>query len=203
MHVRKCAITAHPPGLATYRRKIFFKISVIIAADHVGAAHAGRALRRTREDGGHRLTAAYFLASRLGASRAGILSAWVGTLLVMVTTALFRSRLASWPVFILRNTRPRTRSRRHRNRGQQPRRRAIDYLRLDGRGHLRLPVHLRPERARCRGHVVAPRLADRDRGDSRGVLAVPGRSGRRPSAWARPAGNSRRITCCHIPPAAS
>ena len=83
-------ITAHPPGLAT--RKLQDRSFVVwgVLATIIGIGTLVALVLDLAADGGHRLTGEFFLSfPSANPSEAGILSAWVGSLLVIVTTALF------------------------------------------------------------------------------------------------------------------
>jgi phosphate transport system permease protein len=81
-------ITAHPPGLATRR---FMDASFIIwgvAATIVGLGTLIALVIGLWGDGGHRLTLDFFFSfPSSNPAEAGILSSWVGSILVIVTTA--------------------------------------------------------------------------------------------------------------------
>src|SRR5690606_36005006 len=82
-------ITAHPPGLA--RRKFWDKSFVIwgIVATIIGLGTLVTLVSDLLADGGHRLTPAFFFSfPSSDPAEAGILSAWVGSLLVIATPAL-------------------------------------------------------------------------------------------------------------------
>ncbi|HEX8900833.1 phosphate ABC transporter permease PstA [Vitreimonas sp.] len=86
---RPSDITAHPPGLA--RRKFWDKSFVIwgIVATIIGLGTLVTLVSDLLADGGHRLTPAFFFSfPSSDPAEAGILSAWVGSLLVIATTAL-------------------------------------------------------------------------------------------------------------------
>ena len=83
-------ITAHPPGLATRKFKDRAFIIWGVVATIIGLGTLVALVSELLHDGGHRLTAAFFLSfPSSDPAAAGILSAWVGSLLVIVTTALF------------------------------------------------------------------------------------------------------------------
>ncbi len=83
-------ITAHPPGLATRRFKDNFFIVWGILATIIGLGTLVALVGELVNDGGHRLTAAFFTSfPSSNPAEAGILSAWVGSILVIVATALF------------------------------------------------------------------------------------------------------------------
>jgi phosphate transport system permease protein len=86
---RASDITAQPPGLAN--RKFKDKSFVIwgIVATIIGLGTLVALVTDLFLDGGHRLTPAFFLSfPSADPAAAGILSAWVGSLLVILTTAL-------------------------------------------------------------------------------------------------------------------
>ncbi|MBL8538113.1 MAG: phosphate ABC transporter permease PstA [Hyphomonadaceae bacterium] len=83
-------ITAHPPGLKG--RKLFDSSFIIwgIAATVLALGTLIALVFDLWSDGGHRLTPHFFNSfPSASADDAGILSAWVGSILVIVTTALF------------------------------------------------------------------------------------------------------------------
>jgi phosphate transport system permease protein len=83
-------ITAHPPGLGTRRFKDGAFIIWGIVATVIGLGTLVALVSELIHDGGHRLSAAFFLSfPSSDPALAGILSAWVGSLLVIITTALF------------------------------------------------------------------------------------------------------------------
>jgi phosphate transport system permease protein len=81
-------ITAHPPGLA--RRRFFDSSFVIwgVIATVIGLGTLVALVWELVVDGGHRLTPAFFSSfPSSDPAQAGILSAWVGSILVIITTA--------------------------------------------------------------------------------------------------------------------
>jgi phosphate transport system permease protein len=83
-------ITAHPPGLAARRLKDRTFVIWGILATVIGLGTLVTLVWDLFADGGHRLTPAFFLSfPSADPAEAGILSAWVGSFLVIVTTALF------------------------------------------------------------------------------------------------------------------
>jgi len=92
------------------------------------------------------------------AERAGILSAAVGTSLIMVVTALVALPSVSRPPSTSRSTRRRTGSRDHRDQRDQPRRRALDRVRPAGARVVRVPVQPGPEHPRGGPHAGAADL---------------------------------------------
>lgn len=81
-------ITAHPRGLALRRFKDSSFIIWGVVATFIGLGTLAALVGDLVHDGGHRLSAQFFL--RFPSSdpaEAGILSAWVGSILVIVTTA--------------------------------------------------------------------------------------------------------------------
>ena len=83
-------ITAHPPGLAARKFKDSAFIIWGIVATVIGLGTLVALVSELMHDGGHRLTAAFFLSfPSSNPAEAGILSAWVGSLLVIITTASF------------------------------------------------------------------------------------------------------------------
>ena len=83
-------ITAHPPGLGFRRFKDSAFVIWGIVATIVGLGTLVALVSELASDGGHRLTAAFFWNfPSSDPAIAGILSAWVGSLLVILTTAVF------------------------------------------------------------------------------------------------------------------
>jgi phosphate transport system permease protein len=83
-------ISAHPQGLATRKFKDRFFIVWGIIATIIGLGTLVTLVLELAGDGGHRVTADFFLSfPSSDPAEAGILSAWVGSLLVIITTALF------------------------------------------------------------------------------------------------------------------
>jgi phosphate transport system permease protein len=83
-------ITAHPPGLGARKFKDSAFIIWGVVATIIGLGTLVALVSELLHDGGHRLTAAFFLSfPSSDPAAAGILSAWVGSLLVIITTALF------------------------------------------------------------------------------------------------------------------
>jgi len=83
-------ITAHPPGLAARKFKDSAFIIWGIVATIIGLGTLVTLVTDLFTDGGHRLTMAFFSSFPSSEpAQAGILSAWVGSLLVIFTTALF------------------------------------------------------------------------------------------------------------------
>ena len=83
-------IAAHPAGLEVRKFKDRAFIIWGIVATVIGLGTLVALVSELLHDGGHRLTAAFFLSfPSSDPALAGILSAWVGSLLVIVTTALF------------------------------------------------------------------------------------------------------------------
>lgn len=83
-------ITAHPPGLGLRRFKDAAFIAWGVIATVIGLGTLVALVAELLHDGGHRLTAAFFTSfPSSDPAEAGILSAWVGSLLVILTTALF------------------------------------------------------------------------------------------------------------------
>ena len=83
-------ITAHPPGLGVRKFKDAAFIVWGIVATIIGLGTLVALVGELVHDGGQRLTAAFFLSFPSSEpADAGILSAWVGSLLVITTTALF------------------------------------------------------------------------------------------------------------------
>lgn len=86
---RPSDITAHPPGLAARRFKDKSFVIWGIVATIIGLGTLVALVSDLFMDGGHRLTPAFFLSfPSSDPAEAGILSAWVGSLLVILTTAL-------------------------------------------------------------------------------------------------------------------
>jgi phosphate transport system permease protein len=82
-------ITAHPPGLAARKFKDSAFVVWGIVATIVGLGTLVALVGELFHDGGHRMTAAFFMSFPSSSpADAGILSAWVGSLLVIVTTAM-------------------------------------------------------------------------------------------------------------------
>ncbi|MEZ6022948.1 MAG: phosphate ABC transporter permease PstA [Hyphomonadaceae bacterium] len=83
-------ITAHPPGLRARRLKDQSFIVWGILATIIGLGTLVALVWDLAADGGHRLTPAFFLSfPSSNPGEAGILSAWVGSILVIITTAMF------------------------------------------------------------------------------------------------------------------
>ncbi|MGE0740404.1 MAG: phosphate ABC transporter permease PstA [Hyphomonadaceae bacterium] len=83
-------ITAHPPGLAGRRFKDVSFVIWGIVATIIGLGTLVALVSELINDGGHRLTAAFFMSfPSADPAEAGILSAWVGSILVIITTAAF------------------------------------------------------------------------------------------------------------------
>ncbi len=83
-------ITIHPPGLGFRRFKDSAFIIWGIVATIIGLGTLVTLVTDLAHDGGHRLTLAFFSSFPSSEpAQAGILSAWVGSLLVIFTTALF------------------------------------------------------------------------------------------------------------------
>ncbi|MEQ1811201.1 MAG: phosphate ABC transporter permease PstA [Terricaulis sp.] len=83
-------ITAHPPGLGARKFKDSAFIVWGIIATIIGLGTLVTLVTDLAHDGGHRLTSAFFTSFPSSEpALAGILSAWVGSLLVIATTALF------------------------------------------------------------------------------------------------------------------
>ncbi|MBX9745992.1 MAG: phosphate ABC transporter permease PstA, partial [Hyphomonadaceae bacterium] len=83
-------ITAHPPGLASRKFKDAAFVVWGIVATIIGLGTLVALVSELVSDGGHRLSLAFFTSFPSSeAAEAGILSAWVGSLLVITTTALF------------------------------------------------------------------------------------------------------------------
>ncbi len=83
-------ITAHPPGLA--RRKAADATFVVwgILATIIGLGTLVALVWDLAADGGHRVTADFFMSFPSSEpSEAGVLPAWVGSILVILTTAFF------------------------------------------------------------------------------------------------------------------
>lgn len=81
-------ITAHPRGLAMRRFKDASFIGWGIIATFIGLGTLVALVGELVNDGGHRLTAAFFMSfPSSDPAQAGILSAWVGSILVIITTA--------------------------------------------------------------------------------------------------------------------
>ncbi|GIK47483.1 MAG: phosphate ABC transporter permease PstA [Hyphomonadaceae bacterium] len=81
-------ITAHPPGLGVRRFKDASFIVWGLIATFIGLGTLVALVGELVHDGGHRLTAAFFMSfPSSDPAQAGILSAWVGSILVIVTTA--------------------------------------------------------------------------------------------------------------------
>ncbi|MDZ4692904.1 phosphate ABC transporter permease PstA [Terricaulis sp.] len=82
-------ITAHPKGLGMRRFKDASFIVWGIVATFIGLGTLVALVGELVNDGGHRLTAAFFMSfPSSDPAQAGILSAWVGSILVIITTAL-------------------------------------------------------------------------------------------------------------------
>jgi phosphate transport system permease protein len=87
---RERDITAHPKGLVTRKFKDRAFIVWGIVATIIGLGTLVTLVADLFGDGGHRLTAAFFGSFPSSEpAEAGILSAWVGSILVITTTALF------------------------------------------------------------------------------------------------------------------
>jgi phosphate transport system permease protein len=81
-------ITAHPRGLALRRFKDSSFIVWGVVATFIGLGTLAALVGDLIHDGGHRLTAQFFLSfPSSNPAEAGILSAWVGSILVILTTA--------------------------------------------------------------------------------------------------------------------
>jgi len=81
-------ITAHPPGLAMRRFKDASFIVWGVVATVIGLGTLVALVSELVGDGGHRLTLAFFTSfPSSDPAEAGILSAWVGSILVIITTA--------------------------------------------------------------------------------------------------------------------
>lgn len=87
---RVADITAHPEGLRARKFKDAAFVGLGILATIIGLGTLVALVSELVNDGGHRLTAAFFMNfPSSDPAVAGILSAWVGSLLVIVTTGLF------------------------------------------------------------------------------------------------------------------
>jgi phosphate transport system permease protein len=83
-------ITAHPRGLVLRRFKDASFVIWGAIATFIGLGTLGALLGELVSDGGHRLTLQFFLSfPSSDPAQAGILSAWVGSILVILTTAAF------------------------------------------------------------------------------------------------------------------
>ncbi len=83
-------ITAHPKGLATRRFKDASFIVWGVVATVIGLGTLVALVSELVNDGGHRVTQAFFMSfPSSDPAAAGILSAWVGSILVIITTAMF------------------------------------------------------------------------------------------------------------------
>jgi phosphate transport system permease protein len=83
-------ITAHPPGLGFRKFKDRSFVIWGLVATLIGLSTLVALVWQLANDGGHRLTLDFFTRFPSSApSEAGILSAWVGSILVIITTALF------------------------------------------------------------------------------------------------------------------
>lgn len=83
-------ITTLPPGLGFRKFKDSAFIIWGVIATLIGLGTLVALVGELMHDGGHRLSAAFFLSfPSSDPAEAGILSAWVGSLLVICTTALF------------------------------------------------------------------------------------------------------------------
>ena len=114
----------------------------------VGAGHADRAARRPgrRRPAAARPGNSSPPSRRASPDKAGILSAWVGTMLVMLVTALAAVPLGIAAGVYLEEYAPQELDHRpDRDQHRQPRRRAVHHLRPDGARPVRLPVRPRPE----------------------------------------------------------
>ncbi|WP_414731504.1 phosphate ABC transporter permease PstA [Vitreimonas sp.] len=81
-------MAAHPPGLAIRRFKDASFVVWGIVATLIGLGTLVALVGELAHDGGHRLTAAFFTSfPSSDPAEAGILSAWVGSILVIITTA--------------------------------------------------------------------------------------------------------------------
>lgn len=81
-------ITAHPKGLAARRFKDAAFIVWGVVATFIGLGTLVALVGELVHDGGHRLTGAFFMSfPSSDPGVAGILSAWVGSILVIITTA--------------------------------------------------------------------------------------------------------------------
>lgn len=86
--MRHIDITEHPKGLATRKAKVSLFVTLGILATLIGLGTLVALVLNLTHDGAHRLTPAFFMSFPSSEpSEAGILSAWVGSLLVIVTTA--------------------------------------------------------------------------------------------------------------------
>jgi phosphate transport system permease protein len=86
--IRHADITAHPPGLAMRRFKDRSFIIWGIVATLIGLGTLVALVAELWSDGGHRLTAQFFMSfPSSDPAEAGILSAWVGSILVIIATA--------------------------------------------------------------------------------------------------------------------
>jgi phosphate transport system permease protein len=86
---RVCDISAHPPGLRARNLKDRAFVFWGILATIIGLGTLVALVWDLAVDGGHRLTPEFFFSfPSSNPADAGILSAWVGSLLVIVTTAL-------------------------------------------------------------------------------------------------------------------
>jgi len=82
-------ITAHPPGLASRKLKDSMFVFWGILATVIGLGTLVALVWKLVIDGGHRVTPEFFLSyASSDPSTAGILAAWVGSVLIIVTTAL-------------------------------------------------------------------------------------------------------------------
>jgi phosphate transport system permease protein len=83
-------ISAHPPGLRLRKFKDNSFVFWGILATIIGLGTLVTLVWDLFADGGHRLTSAFFMSfPSSDPSEAGILSSWVGSILVIITTALF------------------------------------------------------------------------------------------------------------------
>lgn len=83
-------ITAHPKGLGLRRFKDRSFIFWGVIATFIGLGTLAALVGELVHDGGHRLTLDFFTSfPSSNPGEAGILSAWVGSILVIITTALF------------------------------------------------------------------------------------------------------------------
>jgi len=83
-------ISAHPPGLRLRKFKDNSFVVWGILATIIGLGTLVALVWDLFVDGGHRLTPAFFMSfPSSDPAEAGILSAWVGSILVIITTALF------------------------------------------------------------------------------------------------------------------
>ncbi|MDX2273964.1 MAG: phosphate ABC transporter permease PstA [Hyphomonadaceae bacterium] len=81
-------ITSHPPGLATRRFKDRAFVIWGIVATLIGLGTLVALVFELWTDGGHRLSAQFFMSfPSSDPAQAGILSAWVGSILVIIATA--------------------------------------------------------------------------------------------------------------------